>query len=55
MGSTPPVTGSTSPVTSEADAMPYSNLRLPVVAFAEVSATTLDVSATSMTIPMIPE
>ena len=42
---------STPPVTFE-DAEPYSNLRLPVFAFAEVSATTLDVSTTPVTISM---
>ena len=42
-------------MTSEANAMPYSDLGLPMVAFAEVSATTLDVSTTLVTIPMIPE
>jgi hypothetical protein len=54
MGSTPPVTGSTSLVTSETDAVPISNLGLPVVAIAEVIARTLNVSATSVTIPMTP-
>jgi hypothetical protein len=43
---------STPLVTSEADAVPYSDLGLPVVAFAEVFATTLDVSTTPVTIPM---
>ena len=54
MSSTPPATGSTSLVTSETDAVPISNLGLPVVAIAEVTATTLNVSATPVTIPMIP-
>jgi hypothetical protein len=43
---------STPLVTSEANAVPYSDLGLPVVAFAEVFAMTLDVSASPVTIPM---
>jgi hypothetical protein len=54
MGSTPPVTGSTSPV-SEADAVPIYDSGLPVVSIAEVNATMMNVSATPVTIPMIPE
>jgi hypothetical protein len=55
MGSTPPVTGSTSSVTSKADAMPISNPRLPVVTIAEVTTRTMNVYATPVTIPMILE
>ena len=55
MGPTSPVIGSTSLVTFEADVVPYFGLGLPVVAFAEVFATMLDVSATLMTISMISE
>jgi hypothetical protein len=55
MGSTPPVTSSTSPVTFEADAVPISNLGLLVVTIVEVTATTMNVSTTSVTIPMILE
>jgi hypothetical protein len=52
MGSTPPVTGSSLPVTSEANAALNSNLGL---AFAEVTATMMDVSASPVAIPLILE
>jgi hypothetical protein len=55
MGSTPPVTGFTSSVTSEADAMPIFDLGLPVVTIAKVTTRTMNVYATPVTIPMIPE
>jgi hypothetical protein len=55
MGSTPPVTSSTSSVTSEADAMPISDPRLLVVTIAEVTTRTMNVYATPVTIPMILE
>jgi hypothetical protein len=55
MGSTPPVTGSSSPVTSEVVAVPSFDFGLLMVAFAEVSSTMLRVSATPVIIPLIPD
>jgi hypothetical protein len=49
-----PVTGSTSPVTSIADAVPIFYPSLPMVSFAEVTVTTINASETPMTILMIP-
>jgi hypothetical protein len=55
MGSTPLVIGSTLLVMSEADVVPNFDLGLPVVSIAEVTAMTMNVFATLVTIPMISE
>jgi hypothetical protein len=55
VGSTPPMTGSSSPMTSEVVAVPSFDFGLPVVAFVKVSSTMLGITATPVIIPLIPD
>ena len=55
IGSTPPVTGSSPPVMSEVGVVPSSDFGLPMVNIAEISSTTMIISATLAITPLILE